>query len=224
MEKFDPVAYSDFENEFLMTALGKPTVVALRERPATVNVNAVRPILERVNELMELEKHDGLPWCGLEALRNAITTWQKQNAKWKYDFQRTRGRAPRWPSMWAWDAKGRGHRGGPGSDSDRVRTYFGPAGERIPFAVDLQPEQISPWSAPSTIEEATTGGMFIDKDTNRIECRVKTENGLCGHTESYKAGSRSSYNAARARFSKHLRKATDAVEDHRELHTLEFGQ
>ena len=219
---FDPVLYSDEENDFLLSTIGLPPVVALKSVPAVVNPAAVAPILNRVYELEELKKHEGLDWAGIEALKGAIKVYQRETAKWVRDKQRSR-RAPRFPSLYSYDSKGRPHRGGPGSDSGRVRTYFGPAGERIPFEVQLQPDNLIDWTAPGFTEKPTEVGLRVDATTNRIECLVPVPTGVCGHTESYKAESRASYNAARARMSKHLRKASESVEAHRELHTNEFG-
>ncbi len=241
MNQFNPVLYSNQENEFLLAHLGKPAIVALKEIKGVVNPKAsprdknpiiypdgvvpasVKPVLDRVYELQELEKHEGLKWVGVEKMKEAITVWLKENAKWLADNRNTRGRAPRYPSLYTFDAKGKGHFGAPGSDSGMVKTYFGPAGERIPFEIELIAENQA-WTAPTVKDENLSPYLFVDADSHRIECRVPMADGtLCGHTESYKQASRSSFNAARARMSKHLRKATNEVEAHRELHALEFG-
>lgn len=218
---FNPVKFSDAENKFLYENLGKETILAMRVLTPPVNPKAVRPILDRVNELIALEKHDGAKWVGVERLKEAIAQWIKQNQKWAFDHKRNK-KAPRWPSLFSYDSKGRPHWSGPGSDSGEVRTYFGPAGERIPFEVLLVPENYAEWTAP-TVEQSGDPALYVDPEANRIECRVPVDGGICGHTESYKPGSRSSYNAARARMSKHLRKATANAESHRELHTNEFN-
>lgn len=224
IQSFDPVKFSDAENKFLLENLGEPTIVALRKLTPPTNPRAVKPVLDRVNELIDLEKHDGIKWCGIERIKTSINEWFKQNAKWKNDHKRSGKRAPRWPSLYSFDAKGRPHLSGPGSDSGHVKTYFGPAGERIPFEVLLVPEDYMEWTAP-TIQSETSGDpyLYVDAEANRIECKIPVDGGICGHTESYKAASRSSYNAARARMSKHLRKETKEAEAHRELHTNEFG-
>lgn len=221
---FDPVLFSIKENEFLLENLGKPTVVALRAivDPRQVNPAAVKPILERVHELSQLDEHEGQKWVGIEAMKKSIQAYLRENLRWASDHRRNK-KAPRYPSLYSFDSKGRARRGGPGSDSDRVRTYFGPAGERIPFEVQLIPENIMEWIAPGFTEASTEKYLKVDAEANRIECLVPVRDGVCGHTESYRADSRSSYNAARARMSKHLRKATENVDDHRELHTNEFG-
>jgi hypothetical protein len=224
LQTFDPVLYSIKENEFLLENLGKPTVVALRliVDPKQVNPNAIRPLLERVAELEQLKVHEGLNWVGIDAMKKSIQSYLRENQKWASDHKRNK-KAPRYPSLYSFDSKGRGRRGGPGSDSDRVRTYFGPAGERIPFEIQLIPENVMEWAAPGFTEQSTEKYLKVDTEAHRIECLVPVGEGICGHTESYKADSRSSYNAARARMSKHLRKATENTDDHRELHTNEFG-
>lgn len=224
LEVFDPVLYSLEENAFLLDHLGEPPIIARRNAAGTpvVNPAAVLPLIERVFELEQLKKEDGTEWVGIEAIKGQIKTYLREDAKWAADHARHRN-APRFPSLSSYDAKGRPHRGGIGSDSDRVRTYFGPAGERLPFAIDLVPSGVGEWHAPGFTEATTEKGLRVDQTTNRIECLVKVGEGVCGHTESYKADSRSSYNAARARMSKHLRKATENIDDHRETHTNEFG-
>jgi hypothetical protein len=216
IQTFNPVLLSEEENTFLMANLGQPPVVAAKAIKAPVNPRAVLPIIERVFELEQLKTHEATPWVGVEVIKQAIKTWLEQDAKWRNDFERTRGRAPRFPSMYSYDSKGRAHRGGPGSDTHIPKTYFDKAGNRLNFEVDLLPEYTAPWTAPGFTEQLSTPGLTVNQELSRIEC-------FCGHTESFKGESRSSYNAARARMSKHLRKATENVEQHREAHTLEFG-
>lgn len=226
IQTFNPVLLSDAENRFLRENIGLPTIVALRKLPITgVSVAAVRPILDRVNELNASFQHDGEPWIGVDKIKSSIDAWLTVNAKWANDAKRSR-KAPRWPSRYSYDVNGRAHLGGPGSDSSLIKTYFGPAGERIPFEVDLFPDYRPEWTPPGFTEKPLSGpgGLHIDDTSHRIECRVPLPGGkVCGHAETYKADSRASYNAARARMSKHLRKATDSVEEHREVHTNEFG-
>lgn len=248
MEYFDPVLYSIEELNFLIANLGKPTVVALStiravplaeparrkdgriadknpvNYPDGVNPAAVKPILDKVNEFIDLEKHQGAYWCGVEALKEAAQTFLTENEKWKRDARRG---APRWPSMFSYDMNGRGHLSGPGSDSGQVRTYFGADGKRKPFRVPFVPQDLAggnPEWANRAIEETpareTASGRKVglrnDTENHRIECLV------CGHTEQYKTESRSSYNAARARMSRHLRSAKTEADAHAEVHVLEY--
>jgi hypothetical protein len=212
---FDPAVYSNAENQFLVDHLGEPPILALRQLPPNVNPKAVKPLLDRAYELNQLQAEDGTLWAGVEAMKTASLTWLRENAKWKQTHARNR-RAPRWPSLYSFDARGRAHKGAPGADSSVIRTYFNEKGERLRFEIPLFPENAIEWVAPGQTEQPMDKRLKIDGEKNRIEC-------FCGHTESYKADSRSSFNAARARISKHLRTAKESVEDHREVHTLEFG-
>lgn len=211
---FDPVQFSIEECQFLLTTLGQPPIVALRGKPLNVNTNAVRPILERVYELTELEAHTGVGWVGVPALQEKLEAYLAQHAKWEDDKRRG---APRWPSMHAYDGKGRPHRQGVGSDSGQVRTYFDAAGQRVPFAIELVPTGQAEWHPEWAKADEASEGLKVDRDNRRIECLI------CGHTEAFNPDSRGSYNAARGRISKHLRSATIEVERHREVHMTEFG-
>lgn len=216
MTQFDPVLYSREECDFLLANLGKPTSVALRELKPPVNPKAMRDILDKVNELEDLRKHSSVNWVGVEALKAAIRKWIEVDTKDENEYNRTRGRAPRHPSMYSYDVKGKPHRAGIGSDNKRPRTYFDEHGNRYPFAVDLQPEFEAPWVSPGFTETPLTKALEVNKEANRIEC-------FCGHTESFNPDKRSSWAAARARMSRHMRKAADRVEEHREGYELEFG-
>lgn len=214
MNKFDPALYSIAENEFLLASVGTPSIVALKTAPSVgVNIRAVKPVLDRIMDLTDQEKHDKTPWCGLEAVRSAITTYLAQMDKWSTDQRRG---APRFPSTYTYDVRGRRFRSGPGSDSAAVKTYFAPDGTRKEFAVDLVLSVAPEWNPDWAKADEPKGGLVNNAAQTRIEC-------FCGHTESYKIDSRQSYNAARARMSRHLRKATTDVDQHRETHTNEFG-
>jgi hypothetical protein len=214
INEFDPVLFSREENEWLLDNLGKPPVVAARDQRRGVNPKAVQPFLTRVQELEALQKHEGIGWIGVEAVKEAIRTYLREDEKWEADHQRRRN-APRFPSLSSYDARKRPHLGGPGSDAGRVRTYFNDKGERLPFAVQLFTDVAADWEAPGTTETSEVG-LINNAEFHRWEC-------FCGHTEQYKVGSRGSENAAKGRMSKHLRTTTEEVEKHRELHTLEFG-
>ncbi len=242
---FDPVQYSLEECQFLIKWLGQPPTLALRDIRAAINPNparnkegkiiekdptiypegvvpgSVRPILERVYELNELQKQTGEQWVGVEAVKACLQVYLEQAAKWQRD--KLRG-APRFPSMHSFDTKGRPHRGGPGSDSGRVRTYFTATGERKPLAIFLLGDPVTGWMpewakdghSVSTDVPSPESGMRLNEKDNRWEC-------FCGHTEHFKPESRASQNSARARMAKHLLKATDETDKHREIHTNEFS-
>ncbi len=220
---FDPVKLSLDENAFLLEVVGKAPVAVKKMIPAGINARAILPVVEKVYELIELEREDGSQWVGVEAVKASIQTYLAQANKWSKDKRRGKRR---FPSLFSYDARGRAFRGGPGSDSDQVRTYFDPAtGERKKLAIELIKDVNAEWQAPT--EEATapvtvgseapvTDGLTHNVDMRRFEC-------FCGHTEQYKPGSRQSENFARSRMSRHLRTAKEEVEKHREIHTLEFG-
>ncbi len=228
---FDPVNYSTEELGWLLENLDKPAAVALRQLAPGINRNAVEPILKRIQELNDIEKHEGISWKGVEVIKTAIKVYLAEDARWENEHRRNPRAIPRFPSLYSWDAKGRPHLGGIGSDSGRVRTYFerDAAGrtttKRLPFAVSLLPDVVVEWEPPVSSTEGTYDVLLVDDaEMLRWECRVPTAEGeICGHTESYKRESRSSRAAARARMSKHLRKATENPEGHREVHTNEFG-
>lgn len=217
LTEFDPVTLSLEENEFVIANVGKAPVVGLRDRPNHVTLASVKPILEGVYELIEAQKDDPtFKWVGVEAVKTACRTYLEQAAKWA----KNKGRpgAVRFPSMYAWDSRGKPHWRGVGSDSGQVRTYFDSEGNRIPFKISLIPASEEAWT-PDWIAQAKAipaWKLVVNDTLHRIECP-------CGATETFKPESRASYNAARARMSKHLRRVTEQVEEHRELHTNEFN-
>lgn len=222
---FDPTQYSVAENEFIKAHIHEAPVVAMRALPVQgVNPRAVKPVFDKVMELNQLQAADPtLTWKGPEVIIDAIDTWFAQNAKWRKDVLRG---APRYPSLNSFTSKGRPMRGGPGSDNGLIKTYFRPDGSRAEFAVSLTDEGSATW-VPEWIDRAVAEpekqapkpvklSLTVNAEANRIECDI------CGHAESFNPESRQSYNSARARISKHLRKATIQADEHKELHTMEF--
>ena len=212
---FDPVTLSLEENAFLLEHLDEPVVVAMPKVGAGIAPSAVRKVLERVQELNALQKHQGEAWVGTDAMRAAIKTYLYFANKWANDKRKGR---PRFPSMHSYDAKGRPHRGGVGADAGTVKTYFNEKGERVPFQIELVPDNIPQWHPEwAKADHPTPGsGIVINDELSRIEC-------FCGHTVQFKPESRSSYTAARGRMSRHLKTATVEVDKHREIRELEFG-
>lgn len=240
MDFFDPVKLSIEENQFIIKHAGEPWVTAGKDIHPVPLVNphrkdsfpfhypdgvvpaAVKPVIDRIYELIELERHAKESWIGLDVVKSAAQMYITQCHLWS-ENKRRRG-AVRFPSMHTFTSKGRPQWSAPGSDSGIVKTYFDKSGERIPFAVKLIPEEASDWTpewlqkVAETDHPAKVDGLKVDETLSRIECLT------CGHTESYKEDSRSSFNAARARMSKHLRKGDVPDPDrHREVHALEFG-
>lgn len=244
MTEFNPVNYSIQENKFLLAHIGEPSIIALQairgERlpnphpkdknpihyPDGVIPASVKPVLDEVYERTELEKHKGLAWVGIEAVKDAIRNYLVQAEKWEAGKGR-RG-APRFPTMASYDGKNRPHWSGPGADSGKVSTYFDAAGNRHPLTLQLQVDADLAWQpewalptdgvvpANPAARVDPKAAIITNNEANRVECLV------CGHTESFKPESRSSQNAARARMSKHLRNTTNEVSLHREAHTNEF--
>ena len=252
-DRFNPVQYSLAECQFLIDHLGEPYQQAAQSIKAAPLLNPVRnaqgqvidknpiyypdgvipasvkPIIDRVYELIDLERRGVQKWVGLEAVKECLKVYIAQQDKWIKDKQRF-PRAPRFPSMASYDGKNRPHKGGPGSDSGVVSTYFDREGNRIPFALDLleametggwtpdwaakpEPEKAAPVFSPNITKAITD-----DVENHRLECPI------CKHTESYKVDSSSSRNAARGRMSKHLRTDPKETSLHRELYTNEFGE
>lgn len=214
VKSFDPVQYSIAENTFLLSAIGQPPVVAMQNCPQGVNPRAVQPVLENVYDLIELEKHRGQEWVGVEAVKKAISTYLEHSQRWATDRRRN---APRWPSMSTFDDRGKAHRQGVGSDATQVRTYFDADGQRQKFEIELVQDLATDWTPDWKATDAPATGLKVDGDKRRVECLI------CGHTEGYNPDSRASFNAARARMSKHLRTTKLSPDTHRELHTREFG-
>lgn len=238
MDIFDPVKLSIPENEFVIRHAGEPWVVAGKDihpvplvnphrkdtfpyhYPDGVTPAAVRPVIERIYELIELETHKGEKWMGVDTIKAAALAYIQQSRIWESNKGK-RGNV-RFPSMWTFTSKGRPSWSAPGSDSGQVRSYFDSKGNRVPFAVPFIPEDAAwkpEWmeAVAKADQPAASDGLKVDETLNRVECLV------CGHTESFKSESRSSFNAARARMSKHLRSSTVDPDRHREVHSLEFG-
>lgn len=212
--KFDPVLLTLDENRFLLDHLGEPPIVALSKGvPSGVSATVIKTLLAKVYELEELREHDGTSWAGIPALKDKINVYIEQAEKWANE--RRRG-APRFPSMYSYDGKGRPHLGGTGSDSGKVSSYFDSNGNRIPFAIDWYPSEVSDWRPDWAKADEPVLGLKVNTAERRIECQI------CGHTEQFNPDSRGSFNVARARMSKHLKSATIEVDKHREVLASEF--
>ena len=202
MESFRPVRYSLEENRFFLKHLGESPVSALREpTPTGVNPVTVQEVLGEVYELAELEKHRGVTWAGVEKVGQVITRYLSEYEKWQE--MATRG-APRFPTMHAWDAKGRPHRGGITSDAGEVSTYFDDQGERQPLSVSLRdPESVAfrpPWTK---VAEPIPDTLTEDLEKGLLQCPVD------GWATNFKPESRSSYNMARGRMARHCETSKD---------------
>jgi hypothetical protein len=215
MNTVNPALYSEAENEFLLAHLGESPRIALRTASPGVNPKAVSPLLEKVVELEELQERGEQQWLGIDGLREGIVTYLSQYRKWTAD--RRRG-APRFPSLYGYTPKGRPVWAAPGADAGIVQSYFSSDGSRKSFVITLVPEEQPEWNPDwaKADEPSPESGLVVNHDAHRVEC-------FCGHTESFREDSRSSYNIARARMSKHLRQATEDVDKHREVYALEYA-
>ena len=202
VEEFDPATYSLEENEFFLKHLGEsPLAVMQQPLPQGVNPAAVQAGLGRIYELSQLEEHRGTKWVGLEKIAESMTCYLTERARWK--DMAARG-APAFPSMHAWDGKGRPHRSGIGSDSGKVSTYFAENGQRKRFAVplvDIIPEAFSaPWVKK---EEPIPDACVEDAEKGTMQCPVD------GYSTAWNVDSRQAYNLARARMARHCKTSKD---------------
>jgi hypothetical protein len=202
MEIFDPVKYSLEENKFFLAHLGESPVAALQDTlPTGVAPVVVEEVLGAVYELEELAKHRGQTWAGIAAVTSAIQTYLSESTKWG---ELSAKGAPRFPTMHAWDGKGRPHRGGITSDAGQVHTYIDAQGERQRLAIPLQGSPLETfhpdWVKP---EEPLPDTYIVDEEQGILTCPVD------GWSTNFKAESRSSFNVARARMSRHCKSSKD---------------
>jgi len=202
MDIFDPVKYSIAENKFFLTHMGESPVVALHDSvPKGVNPVTVQEVLGAIYELEELQKHRGSPWVGQAAIVSTIKTYLTEWNKWGEMSKRG---APRFPTMHAWDGKGRPHRGGIGSDSHQVTTWIDSHGKRHPFRVPLQQTTPQDFKADWVQEDAPLPDELVhDPAKGFLQCPVD------GWSTNYNPESRSAYNVARARVARHCKASKD---------------
>jgi len=202
MEVFDPVRYSLEENKFFLSHLCESPVSAMQESlPSGVNPVAVQEVLGEIYELEELNKHRGIEWAGKKAVSVTIEKYLTEHERWSE--MSTRG-APRFPTMHAWDGRGRPHRGGISSDSGGVNTYFDEKGERVSFRVPLRDVAAELFKAPWVKkDEPVPEALIEDTEKGSLKCPVD------GWVSNFKPESRQSYNMARARMSRHCKSSKD---------------
>ena len=212
---FDPTKYNVPENQFFLEHLGESPIVALDDPlPKGVNPVVVKKVLGTVYEYEELKKHKDTWWIGIEAIKTAIKTYLREDARWREMAQRG---LPRYPSRYTWDAKGRPHRGGTGSDS-KLAHWIDDEGKRHKLAIDLVHPTVAAFQPKWVKPDTPLPEDFIDDPKKgKLECP------LCGWVTQYNPDSRSTYNVARARAAAHCKQARKEAELHREFGTVVFG-
>lgn len=221
IHEIEPALLSHDECKFLIDNVGTVSVVALKNVPPGVNPLAVKPILDRVTELQNLEKYEGEKWVGLDRIKEGLQVYLDDRARCEAVAARV-GKGQKmvatFPSMFTFDAKGRPNYYAAGSDSSYPRTYFDPVTkQRRLLVIPLVPssdEWVPPWL--EGVKEAPKD-LLEDTEKLRVECRI------CGHAESYREGSAASERAARARMAAHMKRADFEPELHREYYTNVYG-
>lgn len=202
MDVFDPVRYSLEENKFFLGHLGESPVSALKEQlPKGVNPVVVQEVLGEIYELEELKKHRDIDWVGTSVISDTINRYLSEWERWRE--MSSRG-APRFPTMHAWDGKGRPHRGGISSDSSKVTTYIDNEGKRHPFEVNLRDTAAEFFKAPWAKEDKPVpDDLEIDNEHGTITCPVDK------YVTNFKPESRQSFNMARTQMSRHCKTSKD---------------
>lgn len=216
---FDPSLLSFPDCDYLLAHAGEQPVVALKNVPANCNRYTMKQWIDRFYELDELAKAGFGDWAGIESVKATIQTYLDVREQWRKEESYG---APRNPSMYSFDTRGNAHYSAPGSDSGRVKTYFDDKGNRLPFALNLiDNSSTGKWKPVWVRDNKPVEKPAVIEPTgkNVIECGVEG----CGHTETYRPESRSSYNVARGRLSRHMRRAQFEPQAHLEMHSLEFG-
>lgn len=212
INRFEPAFYSIEENEFLFENVGKSPAVALHGgTPKNVNPKAVRPVLERVYELMELDKHQGQEWAGLDALKQSLRIYIDSVKEWEDDKRKG---APYPPTMFDLDSRGRARFGGIGSDAGYVSTYFDANGGRRKLGVNLTTDGIAQkyipaWARRKMELHRTPQSLVIDEALGHVSCPV------CQFVVNYNPDDTTKLNVAKAQMGKHMLRATKDPDDHK---------
>jgi hypothetical protein len=218
-DTFDPAVLSLEDNAFLIDHLGEPVEQATAKGvPAGVTPASGLRALDELYRYGKRCEANGDPFVGFEALKEACRVFLREHASMMQNARR--GVAPKFPSLSEWDAFGQPHRGGVGSDSERMRSYFDAEGNRHFFVVklmvlsDARPEWLLKKQAKTTREfkeliEDTENGVFT--------CPI------CKFSQNYEPGSRGRRSMARTRMGKHLKGAKREPDLHRQLYSYVFG-
>lgn len=225
-DTFEPGIHSIPELLWLMDHMKEPPVAAFHDFDPENNKKhrgvmrpRVEPLLARLYELAELEKHRQEEWAGFEALEDSITRY----LAWHERVQEMKRRGFRRgePSMFHWDEQGEPYKYAIGCDSgEMVRTEIMDDGTRKPFGVQLTMtareamsqdlSDVAPWinrgaaKAPNdSVLVSVKGRMGV------MTCSI------CGKAEEFDAANRTKRAAAHARMGRHLGSAKQ--ERHRHL-------
>lgn len=229
-ERFEPGMFSIPELHFLVDHLGEPPVAALHDfEPQGKHKGVIRARIESIlhilYELGELEKHRGVAWAGLDAVKESAIEFLEWHERCT-EIKRRGG--PANPSMYHWDDLGKPFKYAIGSDSgEMVRTQILDDGSRKPFGVVLRarPEDVlkadlkdlMPWTKGKTAE--IRADKLILKAKGRmgiVECPI------CGKTEEFDSADRTKKMMAMNRMAKHLKTAKQETGRHRLLYTKEY--
>jgi hypothetical protein len=217
--RFEPALYSIEENLFMAEHLGESPNVALNKgTPVNVNPKAVRPVLQRVFELIELEKHEGEAWIGVEALKSSIVTYVDSIHEWERDKRKG---APYPPTVYEWDTRGRARMHGVGSDAHMVKTYFDENGARkelgVPLSGGIGAKYIPEWARRKAAAHRVNTDLVIDMDNGKMACPV------CQYTVNFNKDDHSKLNIAKAQMAKHMKSDRKNPDDHRVAYGTIFG-
>lgn len=217
---FDPVALSLPENQFIIDHGGKPPAVVARiAMPSDVNPRAVLPVIDALYALGEVEKHDKVPWVGVDAVKARCQLYLDQHAEWGRMRAQRGPRFPKYPTMAGWDSRGNPAMGATGADSGHVRTYFDERGDRQKLALPLKGGPETPADLPRWVKQTVAYTELIVNDGEGwIRCPI------CQATERYQTDSQQARNTAQSRMAKHLLSAKEHVEAHRDLHLKVYGR
>jgi len=247
--------YNDTELEFIRDHIGETPYKALKEfdmsdsglrrdtitymnRGRTVPhvndeiesfTNTVKPVLERVFNLMDTEDPD---FVGIESIKQGINKALRYSEAYRAEKARDANGQGWHPSMYAKDANGNRYYQGRTSDSGYLAILNIPILKQAvvskrDFTVDIMAEY-----------EAAAGGLqtenalaepprdftqgILDTPTDLIETKNTWQCPIadCGHSDTFKLESPSSRAAARLRTLKHMLATKDEVEPHREAHAV----
>lgn len=218
-DTFDPAILSLEDNQFLIDHLGEPLEAATaRGVPAGVTPASGLRALDELYRYGRRCQANGDPFIGFDAIKTACRLFLTEYAAMKANADRRL--APMAPSLYEWDKFGQPHRGGVGSDSERIRSYFDEHGNRHFFAVKLltHVEQKPAWLEAKGQKRAIDyQKLDEDAENGAITCPI------CKFTQNYEPGSRGKRSQALARIGKHLKSSKREPELHRQLYTYVFG-